>query len=62
MSLSFETQLSFDAWTKPLLPAKARVTARIDAQCLIEICLDRAPVLREMIVQPIETNLKFPDE
>ena len=62
MSLSFETQQSFDQWVKPMLPLKARVVARVDAACLLEVCLDRAPVLRGMIVEPIQPNAKFPDE
>ena len=61
-SLSFEGQQSFDAWAKPMLPIRARVTARIDATCLIDVCLDRAPHLRDMRVEALETNRKFPDE
>jgi hypothetical protein len=62
-SLSFESQASFDKWLRPMLPLRARVTARVDATCLIEVvCLDRAPVLRRMIVEPVQTNAKFPDE
>jgi hypothetical protein len=61
MSLSFEAQDSFDVWVKPMLPVRARVTARIDATCLIDVCIDRAPVLREMIVEPLAANAKFPD-
>ena len=62
MSLSFETQKSFDDWVKPMLPLRARVVARIDATCLVDVCLDRAPVLRGMIVEPLQPNAKFPDE
>lgn len=63
MSLSFEGQGSFDSWVKPLLPVRARVVARIDAACLTdEVCIDRAPVLRGMIVEALQTNAKFPDE
>ena len=63
MGLSFEEQPSFDKWAAPMLPFKGRVTARVDATCLADsVCLGRAPVLREMIVEAIETNLKFPDE
>ena len=62
MALSFETQQTFDAWVRPMLPLRARVVARIDATCLVEVCLDRAPVLREMIVEALQPNAKFPDE
>jgi hypothetical protein len=62
MSLSFEAQHSFDEWVKPMLPLRAKVVARIDATCLVEVCLDRAPVLRGMIVEPLQPNAKFPDE
>ena len=62
MALSFETQRSFDQWVRPMLPLRARVTARIDATCLLEVCLDRAPVLRGMIVEPLQPNAKFADE
>ena len=62
MTLSFEGQKSFDDWVKPMLPLRARVTARIDATCLLAPCLDRAPVLREMIVEALQANAKFPNE
>ena len=61
-ALAFEAQATFDQWAKPMLPIRARVTARVDATCLIEVCLDRAPHLREMRVEALQTNLKFPDE
>ena len=63
MSLSFESQQTFDQWVRPMLPLRAKVVARIDATCLVEaVCLDRAPVLRGMIVDAIQPNAKFPDE
>ena len=63
IGLSFEEQPSFDKWAAPMLPFKARVAAKVDATCLADaVCLGRAPVLREMIVEAIETNLKFPDK
>ena len=62
MSLSFESQPSFDQWARPMVPARVRLVARVDAQCLVEVCLDRAPVLRQMHVEALQTNLKFPDE
>ena len=62
-TLSFEEQKSFDEWIRPMLPLKARVTARIDATCLVNsVCLDRAPMLRGMVVEALQTNAKFPDE
>jgi hypothetical protein len=63
MSLSFEEQKTFDEWVKPMLPLRARVTAKIDATCVAEaVCIDRAPVLRGMIVEALQPNAKFPDE
>ena len=63
MSLSFESQQTFDQWVRPMLPLRAKVVARIDATCLVEaVCLDRAPVLRGMIVDAIQPNAQFPDE
>jgi hypothetical protein len=62
MTLSFESQKTFDDWVKPMLPVRVRVTARIDAACLVELCTDRAPVLRGMIVEALQPNAKFPDE
>ena len=62
-TLSFESQKTFDAFVKPMLPLRAKVTARVDATCLVEaVCLDRAPMLRGMIVEVLERNAKFPDE
>jgi hypothetical protein len=63
LSLSFEAQKSFDDWVRPMLPLRARVTAWIDSTCLIDtVCLDRAPVLRGMVVEALQPNAKFPDE
>jgi hypothetical protein len=63
MTLSFEEQESFDRWVKPMLPVRVKVTARFDATCLVDqVCLDRAPVLRGMIVEPLQPNAKFTDE
>ena len=63
MSLSFEVQQSFDDWVKPMLPVRARVVALFDATCLVDaVCLDRAPELRRMIVEPLEVKQPFPDE
>ena len=61
-ALSFETQKSFDDWVRPMLPMRVSVVARLDATCLLEVCLDRAPHLREMHVEALKTNLKYPDE
>ena len=63
LTLMFEGQRTFDEWAQSMIPFKARVTARIDATCLVDaVCLGRAPMLRSMIVEVLETNLKFPDE
>jgi hypothetical protein len=63
MSLSFEGQQSFDSWVKSMLPLRAKIVARLDATCLVnQVCLDRAPMLRGMIVQALQPNAKFPDE
>jgi hypothetical protein len=63
MTLSFEEQKNFDEWVRPMLPLRARVTARIDATCLVDqVCLDRAPVLRGVIVEALQAKAKFPDE
>ena len=35
----------FDATIQPLVPTYVEFDARFDAKCVIEVCLDRAPVL-----------------
>jgi hypothetical protein len=60
MLLSFAPASSFDAWIAPQLPAKVEVTARIDAGCLINICIGRAPVLQQVYVETMVANI--PDE
>ena len=35
----------FDATITPLLPTYVEFDARVNAACLIQVCLDRAPVL-----------------
>jgi hypothetical protein len=63
MSLSFEGQQTFDDWAKPSIPVHALVVANFDETCLVdEVCIGRAPMLRQMHVQALETNLKFPDK
>jgi hypothetical protein len=63
MTLSFESQPTFDRWVKPMLPLRAKVVAKIDATCLVDsVCLHRAPVLRGMIVEALQTDANFPDE
>lgn len=44
-SLSIASDPKFDATIKPLLPTYVEFDARVDAACLIQVCLDRAPVL-----------------
>jgi hypothetical protein len=61
LTLSFEAQPQFDHWVAPMLPLRAHVYARIDASCLV-VCVDRGEALRQMIVRPLHTNLKFSDE
>ena len=44
-SLSIAPDPKFDATIKPLLPTYVEFDARLDAACLINVCIDRAPVL-----------------
>jgi hypothetical protein len=61
--LSFEGQPDFDRWAAPVVPAKVRVRAWLDVACLTDqVCTDRAPMLRGMIVEPLQTNLTPPDK
>jgi hypothetical protein len=57
MSLSFQAADSLDRWIEPLLPAEVVVVARIDSECLINFCTDRAPVLREPHVMTLRWNV-----
>ena len=43
--LSIGPNPKFDATIAPLLPTYVEMDARVNAACLIEVCLDRAPVL-----------------
>lgn len=61
-SLAFEAQPEFDRWVAPMLPLRAQVYARIDATCLVNLCTDRGQVLRQMIVKPVQANVRFPNE
>ena len=61
MSLSFAAAPSFDAWIAPQLPAEVEVTARIDANCLLNVCTDRAPVLQQVYVETIAANISRGD-
>jgi len=54
--LSFEAADSFDRWVQPLVPAHVEVTARVDSTCLLELCIDRAPVLRQVFVRSLEAH------
>ena len=56
MTLSFDSSDSFDEWIAPQLPAKVEVTARIDANCLVNLCTDRAPELRLFYVDVLAAN------
>jgi len=44
-SLSIANDAKVDAILAPLLPTYVEFDARFDSQCIIEVCLDRAPVL-----------------
>lgn len=57
MSLSFEGAETFDAWIRPLLPTQVRVVSRIDSECLLDLCTDRAPVLRQPYVMTLRWNV-----
>lgn len=43
--LSIATDPKFDATVAPLVPTYVEFDARLSADCLIAVCLDRAPVL-----------------
>ena len=62
LTLGFESADSFDKWIGPLLPAQVIVVARVDAQCLVNICTDRAPHLRDPFVQTVRWNVNLPQE
>jgi hypothetical protein len=44
-TLSIATNPKFDATIAPLVPTYVEFDARLSADCLIAVCLDRAPVL-----------------
>ena len=44
-SLSIASDAKFDSVIGPLLPTYVEFDARFSSQCMIEVCLDRAPVL-----------------
>ena len=44
-SLSIAPDAKFDAVITPLLPTYVEFDARLDAQCLIDVCVGRPPVL-----------------
>ena len=62
MTLSFEPVETFDRWVEPLLPAQVVVVARLDSECLLNICTDRAPVLRQPFVMTLRWNVNNPAE
>jgi len=51
--LSFEWDRSLDRKLKPLVPAKVEIEATVDPTCIREVCLDRAPELRGVVVKRI---------
>ena len=62
MSLSFEAAESFDRWVQPLLPAEVVVVARIDSECLLNVCTGRAPMLRQPYVMTKRWNVGASDK
>jgi hypothetical protein len=44
-TLSIATDPKFDATVAPLAPTFVEFDARFDASCVINVCIDRAPVL-----------------
>jgi hypothetical protein len=62
MTLSFAGVESFDKWIRPLLPAKVVVVARVNSDCLINLCTDRAPVLNDPFVMTLRWNVADPDK
>ena len=60
--LGFAPADSFDRWVQPLLPAKVVVVARIDAECLINVCVGRPPVLRDPYVMTTRWNVDLDKE
>jgi len=44
-SLFIASDAKFDAILAPLLPTYIEFDARFSTQCMVEVCLDRAPVL-----------------
>lgn len=62
MLLSFESADALDAWIAPLLPAEVIVVARVDAECLLNFCTDRAPQLRQPYVMTVRWNVNDPKD
>jgi len=62
MFLSFEGADALDAWVQPLLPAQVVVVARINAECLVGFCTDRAPDLRDPYVMTRRWNVDLSQE
>lgn len=62
MYLGFAAAESFDRWVKPLLPAQVVVVARVDATCLVGVCTDRSPDLRDPYVMTLRWNVDLDKE
>ena len=60
--LSFQGADTFDRWIQPLLPAHVVVVARLDAECLVNVCIGRAPVLRDPYVMTDRWNFDLSKE
>jgi hypothetical protein len=51
--LSIATNPQFDATVGPLVPTYVEFDARLDAACLINICIGRAPVLNVVTLRGV---------
>jgi hypothetical protein len=60
--LSIATDPRFDATIKPLVPTYVELDARLDARCVIEVCLDRAPVLTVVSLRAVVSTEPPPFE
>lgn len=60
--LSIATDPRFDATIKPLVPTYVELDARLDARCVIEVCLDRAPGLTVVSLRAVVSTEPPPFE
>jgi hypothetical protein len=51
--LSIATNPKFDATVAPLVPTYVEFDARLDASCLINVCIGRAPVLNVVTLRGV---------